>query len=190
MTEKEAKKKSYEDLEQKYKKKFFKFYRDSLEFNLELEGNHNHQKIRTEVRDLIKDGYAPNKAVKQVVTKNAHIFEELFDGDSSDSDESEADEGEGDVEGRVQIGKGDNDTDWGKIFKDMAEGKIPHTRRYYTIPQPPQEGGATSGVTLITPTEQQVEIAQSEVKRQIEAATKSTSKRRKTNAQKRYSQKQ
>ena len=52
------------------------------------------------------------------------------------------------------------------MFKDMADGKIAYNRRYYTIPQ---VGGSKSNsdITLISPTEQQVQIAKSNLKRKL-----------------------
>ncbi len=44
----------------------------------------------------------------------------------------------------------------------MAAGKIPYSRSFYKYPQ---RGSGSSGITLISPTEQQVQIAMSEMKR-------------------------
>ena len=50
---------------------------------------------------------------------------------------------------------------WDKVFKMMAEGKIPYSPTYYSIPI--QDGsGDDTGITLVSPTEQQVQIAKSE----------------------------
>ena len=66
---------------------------------------------------------------------------------------------------------------WDKVFQDMAQGKIAYNRKYYSIPQM----GGSNGVTLISPTEQQVQIAKSEMKRNIAAQSQPSAKRRKTN---------
>ncbi len=136
-----------------------------------------HHQIRTETQELIKVGCSADKAIRHVLSKIAYMFEELLESDSMDSEESDdtdIGESESDVEesDQVQIGEGKEvGPDWSKIFDNMSAGKISHSPSgIYRIPETAQEGGSSSGVTLITPTEQQVQIVKSEIKRQIESA--------------------
>ena len=52
---------------------------------------------------------------------------------------------------------------WDKIFKQMAEGKIPYNRKFYSFPQTGR-GENDTGITLVSPTQQQTQIARSEVR--------------------------
>ena len=57
------------------------------------------------------------------------------------------------------------------FFKKMAQGKIPHQSRFYCIDdcmpeyRDNQTGSAMSNITLVTPTQHQVEQAKMELKR-------------------------
>ena len=68
------------------------------------------------------------------------------------------------------------------FFRKMAEGKIPHQPRFYCIDDHVSDdeinaeyqkgGNAEPTIQLITPTQQQVQQAEAEIKRNIEEATK------------------
>ena len=78
----------------------------------------------------------------------------------------------------------DEQLKWNIFFRKMAQGKIPYPRTFYCIDdhvtddEINQEGhGTKPTIQLITPTQQQVQQAEAEVKRHLEEATP---KKRKT----------
>ena len=67
------------------------------------------------------------------------------------------------------------------FFRKMAEGNIPHQRRYYCIDDHVtddeinaeyQKGGEVPSIQLVSPTQQQVQQAEAEIKRKVEESAK------------------
>lgn len=70
---------------------------------------------------------------------------------------------------------------WNNVFARMSKGEIPFSRKFYCV-DVIQEGGTIDNETVtISPTQQNVQQARSELKRRIkEAANKRGVKKRKT----------
>lgn len=58
---------------------------------------------------------------------------------------------------------------WKKHFMDMAHDKLPHRNKFYVIGSRRQHGGSEDPVIqLVTPTQQAVEMAKSDMKRKAQ----------------------
>ena len=76
---------------------------------------------------------------------------------------------------------------WIIFFRKMAEGKIPHQRKFYCIDDHVtndevnaeyQTGGEVPTIQLVTPTQQQVEQAKVQIKREVEEGVQRVYKRK------------
>lgn len=71
---------------------------------------------------------------------------------------------------------------WINFYDKMAEGKIPYSPQFYQIDDysqsDPQEGSAESNITLVSPTEAQVNQAKMQLKRKIALTPRPVKRRR------------
>ena len=80
---------------------------------------------------------------------------------------------------------------WIDFFKKMGQGKIAYNKKFYCIDnsmpeyQDPQHGGALPPIQLVTPTQQQIEQAKLEIKRNAINKAVPAKRRRIYNAKKR-----
>ena len=75
---------------------------------------------------------------------------------------------------------------WEHLFRDMANGKIPYSPTYYQYPKHRAANAKSndSGITIVSPTEQQVQIAKSELKRTNKRKTRIANNASKSKKQK------
>ena len=58
------------------------------------------------------------------------------------------------------------DIKWIEFYQRMGKGEIPYNASSYYIANTSQEGSSAPSIKLVTPTEQQIEMAKSQVKKQ------------------------
>ena len=73
------------------------------------------------------------------------------------------------------------DKRWIDFYDKMGDGKIPYNSRFYVIddyPSPPQEGSGDPPVQFVSPTQQQVDQARLQLKRNLTSKVKPVKKKK------------
>lgn len=73
-----------------------------------------------------------------------------------------------------------NTTNWSVFFQNMAEGEIPRNSTYFVDDYVEQQGGDGVKIVKVTPTEQNVRMARSQVKKRAQSRRKTCMKRKRS----------